>query len=112
MIRVSPWQLAALAIASVFVARAVLRLVQPEFNILRFAVLGWPPWAVWVVSAAELGGAALLLRVAMFRLGALILAVVATAFLFAYLRAGYPMAGLGSAGMLIALGGLALLARR
>ena len=112
MIRISPQQFAALAIASVFVAQAVLRLVQPEFNVLRFAVLGWPPWAVWAVSAAELVGAALLVRGDSFRLGALVLAAVAGAFVFAYARAGAPEAGLGWGGLLVALIGLAWWRRR
>ena len=112
MIRISPLQVAALAIASVFVAQAALRLVQPEFNVLRFAVLGWPPWAVWAVSAAELIGAGLLVRADSFRLGALVLAAVAAAFVFAYARAGAPEAGLGWGGLLVALIGLAWLRRR
>jgi hypothetical protein len=111
MMRLRPLQIATLAIASIFVARAALRLLQPEFNILRFAVLGWPPWAVWVVSAAEIFGAALLLRANSFRFGALLLALVAAAFLLAYVRIGVPEAGMGSAGMLIALAGLTLLRR-
>jgi len=109
--RLGPLQLATLAIALVFVARAVLRLVQPEFNILRFAVLGWPGWAVWAVSAAELIGAALLLRAETFRFGVLLLAVVAGAFLLTYVRIGVPEAGLGNAGMLLALAGVLLLRR-
>jgi uncharacterized membrane protein YphA (DoxX/SURF4 family) len=109
--RITPLQVATLAIASVFVARAAVRMVQPEFNILRFAVLGWPPWMVWAISAAELVGAALLLWGATFRVGALLLAVVAAAFLVTYARIGVPEAGLGSGGLLIALAGLALLRR-
>ena len=62
--RIAPLQLATLAIASVFVARAAVRMVQPEFNILRFAVLGWPPWTVWGGSAAGLGSGGLLIALA------------------------------------------------
>jgi hypothetical protein len=109
--RIAPLQVATLAIASVFVARAAVRMVQPEFNILRFAVLGWPPWTVWAVSAAELAGAALLLWGATFRAGALLLAIVAAAFLVTYARIGVPAAGLGSGGLLIALAGLVMLRR-
>ena len=112
MIRVPPLQLATLAIAAVFVARALLRMVQPEFNVLRFAVIGWPPWSVWAVSFAEVVGAALLVQAATFRTGALLLAAVAAAFLVTYLRIGVPAAGLGSAGMLLALVGLVLLRAR
>jgi hypothetical protein len=112
VIRISPRQFATLAIASVFVAQAALRLVQPELNVLRFAVLGWPPWAVWAVSAAELIGAALLVRADSFRLGALVLAAVAGAFVFTYARAGAPGAGLGWGGLLVALLALAWLRRR
>lgn len=103
---------AALAIASIFVARALLRLWHPEFNVLRFAVLGWPPWAVWAISAAELVGAVLLLKPSTFRLGVALLAAVSGAFLVTYARIGVPEAGLGSAGLLAALGGLYLLRRR
>lgn len=103
---------AVLAIASIFVARALLRLWHPEFNILRFAVLGWAPWAVWAISAAELSGALLLLRTSTFRLGLAVLAVVSGAFLVTYARLGVPAAGLGSAGLLAALGGLYLLHQR
>lgn len=108
MIRLRPLQIAILAVAAVFVAHAALRLVQPEFNILRFAVLGWPPWSVWAVSAAELAGAALLLRVATFRYGALVLAAVSLLFLATYVRIGVPEAGMAPAGMLVALAGVAL----
>lgn len=111
MMRWRPLQVATLAIAAIFVARAALRLAQPEFNVLRFAVLGWPPWAVWTVSVAELVGAALLLWAATFRLGALVLAGVAAAFLLAYVSAGAPEAGMGAGGLLVALAGLALLRR-
>lgn len=111
MIRIPPLYFATLVVASIFVARAALRLVQPEFNILRFAVLGWPPWAVWAVSAAEILGAVLLLRDQTFRAGAVLLALVAAAFLWTYAAIDVPAAGLGSAGMLAALIGLALLRR-
>ncbi|MFU8894788.1 MAG: hypothetical protein ACNA8J_00225 [Gammaproteobacteria bacterium] len=105
-------QIAVLAIASVFVARALLRLWHPEFNILRFAVLGWAPWTVWAISAAELLGAVLLLKTPTFRLGVAVLAAVSGAFLVTYARIGVPEAGLGSAGLLAALGGLYLLRQR
>jgi hypothetical protein len=110
--RLSAVQIATLAVASIFVARAALRLAQLKFNILRFAVLGLPPWAVWGVSAAELIGAALLVRVATFPAGAALLASVALLFLLAYARAGVPAAGMDSVGLLIALSGLALLRSR
>jgi len=61
--RIAPLQLATLAIASVFVARAAVRMVQPEFNILRFAVLGWPPDRP-VQPAAGLGSGGLLIALA------------------------------------------------
>ena len=107
--RISPLRFATLLLASIFVARAALRLAQPEFNVLRFAVLGWPPWAVWVVSVAELAGAALLLHVASFRIGASVLALVCIAFSWTYASIGVPEAGLGSAGLLAAIIGLVLL---
>jgi len=71
MIRARPLQVATIVIAAIFAARAALRLTHPEFNILRFAVLGWPAWSLWAVSLAELAGAVLLVRSATFRLGAL-----------------------------------------
>lgn len=111
MIRIPPWKLATLAVAAVFAARAGLRLAQPEFNILHFAVLGWPPWALWVVSGIELLGAALILRRATFFPGALLLAGVAGAFVFTYLNHGAPEASRGAVGMLVALAGLVLLRR-
>jgi hypothetical protein len=104
-------QAATIAVALVFVAQAALRLAQPEFNILRFAVLGWPPWSVWAVSAAELFGAAMLLRAGSFQFGALLLAVVAVSFLWTYAALGVPEAGMGWGGMLVALAGLTLLRR-
>ena len=111
MIRIPPLYFATMMVASIFVARAALRLLQPEFNILRFAVLGWPPWAVWTVSAAEILGAILLLGDRTFGAGAALLALVSAAFLWAYAGVGVPAAGLGSAGMLAALAGLVLLRR-
>jgi uncharacterized membrane protein YphA (DoxX/SURF4 family) len=111
MTRPSLLQLATFAIALVFAAHGALRLSHPEFNILRFAVLGWPPWSVWAVSTAEIAGAILLLRTASFPVGAVVLAVVSGAFLLTYARIGSPEAGVGSAGMLAALAGLALLRR-
>lgn len=109
MIRARPLQVATIVIAAIFAARAALRLTHPEFNILRFAVLGWPAWSLWAVSLAELAGAVLLVRSATFRLGALSLAAVAAAFLITYIRVGAPEAGLGSAGLLAALLGIAML---
>lgn len=111
MIRVPPLQAATIVIAAIFAARAVLRLTHPEFNILRFAVIGWPAWSLWAVSLAELAGAVLLVRSETFRVGALLLAAVAVSFLVTYLRIGVPEAGLGSAGLLAALLGVAMLRR-
>jgi hypothetical protein len=110
--RLSATQMATLVVASIFAARAVLRFAQLEFNILRFAVLGLPSWAVWGVSVAELAGAVLLVRRASFPAGVMVLAAVAVLFLLAYVRVGVPAAGMDSAGLLIALGGLVLLHRR
>jgi hypothetical protein len=112
LLRIPPLQFATLLLASIFVARAALRLAQPEFNVLRFAVLGWPPWAVWVVSAAELAGAALLLHASSFRLGASVLALVCIAFVWVYASIGVPEAGLGSAGLMAAIIGLLMLRGR
>jgi hypothetical protein len=111
MIRVPPLQAATFVVAAIFAARAALRLTHPEFNILRFAVLGWPAWSLWAVSLAELAGAVLLVRGETFRFGALLLAAVAAAFLVTYFRIGVPEAGLGSAGLLAALLGVAMLRR-
>jgi hypothetical protein len=110
--RLTAVQFATVAVALGFVAQAALRLAQPEFNILRFAVLGWPPWSVWAVSAAELFGAAMLLRAGSFQFGALLLAIVAASFVWTYARIGVPEAGMGWGGMLVALAGLVLLRRR
>ena len=63
---------------------------------------------MWAVSAAELAGAALLAGAASFRAGAALLGLVAAAFVWTYARLGVPEAGLGSAGLLAALIGLAL----
>ena len=109
MIRVPPLQAATIVVAAIFAARAALRLTHPEFNILRFAVLGWPAWSLWVVSLVELAGAILLVSGETFRFGALLLAGVAIAFLVTYLRIGVPEAGLGSAGLLAALLGVTVL---
>jgi uncharacterized membrane protein YphA (DoxX/SURF4 family) len=104
-------QVATFAIALIFAAHGALRLSHPEFNVLRFAVLGWPPWSVWAISVAEIAGALLLLRAAWFHVGAAVLAVVSGAFLLTYARIGVPEAGAGSAGMLVALAGLVLMRR-
>lgn len=112
MIRLAPLQWATLAIAAAFTARAVLRLLQLEFNVLHFAVLGWPPWSVWAVSAAELAGVALLLSSRSFAVGAAILAVSAGAFVVTYAQAGAPEDGLGAAGLVLALAVLAATRRR
>jgi len=90
MIRLPALQWATLALAAAFAARALLRLFQADFHVLHFAVLGWPPWAVWVVSAAELAGAMLLLRPRTFVAGAAVLAAVTGAFVAVYARAGAP----------------------
>lgn len=111
MIRIPAWQLATLLVASIFAARAALRLAQLEFYVLHFAVLGWPAWAVWAISAAELAGALLLLRRATFPPGAALLALAAGPFVFAYWRAGAPLEVLGPGGLLLALAGLAFLRR-
>jgi hypothetical protein len=111
MSRIPMLQLATIVVASIFAARAALRLAQVEFNVLHFAVLGWPAWSVWVISAAEIGGALLLLRRATFPLGAALLGFAAGAFVFAYLRAGAPVEALGPGGLLLALAGIAFLRR-
>lgn len=107
MIRLAPLQWATLAIAAAFTARAVLRLLQLEFNVLHFAVLGWPPWSVWAVSVAELVGVALLLSARSFLAGAAILAISAGAFVVTYAYAGAPQAGGGAAGLVLVLAVLA-----
>ena len=112
MNRIPMLQVAAVVVASIFAARAALRLAQPEFNVLHFAVLGWPAWAVWLISAAELAGALLLLRRKTFPAGAALLGLVAGAFTFAYLRAGAPLEALGPGGLLLALAGIAFLRRQ
>jgi hypothetical protein len=111
VIRIPPLQVALIFLASIFAARAVLRLAQFEFNVLHFAVLGWPAWAVWAFSIAELAGALLLLRRATLSFGALMLGLVATAFAVAYLRAEAPVEALGPGGLLLALAGIAFLRR-
>lgn len=108
MSRIPLHYFATLLIASIFAARALLRLAQPEFNVLHFAVLGWPPWTVWGSSALELVGALLLLRRDTFPVGAALLAAISVAFAWAYASAGTPAAGLGSVGLLVALVGLML----
>ncbi|HKK03015.1 MAG TPA: hypothetical protein VKA17_03740 [Gammaproteobacteria bacterium] len=111
MNRLPLYYLATLLVASIFAARAALRLAQPEFNVLHFAVLGWPAWTVWGSSAVELVGALLLLRRDTFAVGAVLLSLLCVAFAWAYASAGTPSAGLGSLGLLAALVGL-LLRRR
>lgn len=111
MIRIPLHYFATLLVAAVFAARALLRLAQPEFHVLHFAVLGWPAWAVWGTSGAELAGALLLLRRDTFPVGAVLLVLLCAAFAWAYASAGAPEAGLGSLGLLAALVGL-LLRRR
>ena len=111
MIRIPLLPFAIILLASIFAARAALRLVQHEFYVLHFAVLGWPAWAVWVVSIAELAGALLLLQRATFPFGAILLGLVAAAFTTAYLLAGAPVEALGPGGLLLALAGIAFLRR-
>ncbi len=111
MIRIPPLQLAIVMLASIFAARAALRLAQQGFYVLHFAVLGWPAWAVWVVSIAELAGALLLLQRTTFPVGAVLLGVVAGVFTAAYLAAGAPLEALGPGGLLLALAGIAFLRR-
>ena len=111
MIRIAPLQLAVIMLASIFAARAALRLAQAEFYVLHFAVLGWPAWAVVATSIAELAGALLLLQRATFRFGAILLGLVAGSFALAYLQAGAPVEALGPGGLLLALAGLAFLRR-
>ncbi|NGX17256.1 hypothetical protein [Wenzhouxiangella sp. XN24] len=103
MIRLPAVQWATLALAAAFAARALLRVFQADFHVLHFAVLGWPPWAVWAISLAELGGAVLLLRPATFFPGAVVLAGVTGAFVAVYVRADAPAAGLDMAWFMIAL---------
>lgn len=109
MIRIPLLHLATLLLASVFVAQAVLRLVQLEFNILRFAVLGWPAWAVWAVSAAELLGAAALLYRPSFAPGAALLALVCIAFAWTYASLGVPEAATQPLALVAAIIGLTIL---
>ena len=111
MIRIRPLSLAIIVLASIFAARAALRLAQQEFYVLHFAVLGWPAWAVWVVSIAELAGALLLLQRATFAAGTVLLGLVAGSFTLAYLQAGAPVEALGPGGLLLALAGIAFLRR-
>ena len=111
MIRIAPLQLAIIMLASVFAARAALRLAQLEFYMLHFAVLGWPAWAVWAISVSELAGALLLLQRATFPFGAVLLGLAAGSFTLAYLQAGAPVEALGPGGLLLALAGIAFLRR-
>lgn len=109
MIRVPPLQFATLLLASVFVAQAVLRIAQLEFNILRFAVIGWPAWAVWVVAATELLGALALLQRASFKAGAVLLALVCIAFAWTYASLGVPEAAYRPVALVAAIIGLTML---
>ena len=111
MIRIRPLSLAIIMLASVFAARAALRLGQQEFYVLHFAVLGWPAWAVVALSIAELAGALLLLQRSTFPAGAVLLGLVAGSFTLAYLQAGAPVEALGPGGLLLALAGIAFLRR-
>lgn len=111
MMRLPPLWVVTAIFASIFAARAALRLVHHEFYVLQFAVLAWPAWMVWSFSVAELAGALLLLRRATFRWGALVLGLVAGAFTIAYLRTGAPLEALGPGGLLLGLAGLAFLRR-
>lgn len=111
MIRIPPLQFATLLVASMWVAQALLRMLHAEFNILRFAVLGWPPWAVWAISAAEIAGALMLLHPRSFTWGAALLALVAGMFLRTYAGMDAIRAGYGHGGLLAAVAGLALLRR-
>jgi len=111
MIRIPPLQFATLLVASLWVAQALLRVLHAEFNILRFAVLGWPPWAVWATSAAEIAGALMLLHPRSFAWGGILLALVAGLFLWTYAGMGALQAGYGHGGLLAAVAGLLLLRR-
>jgi len=103
VIRLPAAQWATLAVAAAFAARALLRVFQADFHVLHFAVLGWPPWAVWAISVAELAGAVLLIRPRTFFPGTVVLAGVTGAFVVAYARAGAPTAALDVAWFMIAL---------
>lgn len=109
MIRIPALRFATLLVASLWVAVALLRMLHAEFNILRFAVLGWPPWAVWAISATEIAGALMLLHPRSFAWGATFLGLVAGLFLWTYAGMNAIQAGYGHAGLLAAVVGLAVL---
>lgn len=76
---------AAAALALVFSVDGALRLARLEFHVLRFAVWGYPPWTVWAVSLAQIGGAFLLLWPRTFAVGAWLLALVSAGFVLTHL---------------------------
>lgn len=98
-------------VALVFSAEAALRLARLEFYVLRFAVLGYPPWMVWAVSLAQMAGAAMLLWPGTFRAGVSILGVVSAGFLVTHLANGDGGAVWAPLAMLCGLAGLVVMRR-
>jgi hypothetical protein len=109
MNRILAAQLATLVLAIVFAGRAAWRVGTLEFSVLQFAVLGLPPWAVWAVSAAELGGALLVLWRRTFFPGVLLLLLAAGLLAAAYFAAGFTTALPVPAGLAAMAVGVALL---
>lgn len=102
-------QLATLVLALVFAGRAAWRVGTLEFSVLQFAVLGLPPWAVWAVSAAELGGSLLALWRRTFAAGIVLLLLATGVLAAAYYTAGFATAVPMPAGLAVMAVGVAIL---
>ena len=102
---------ATVAIALVFSVEGTLRLARIDFHILRFAVWGYPAWLAWTVSMGQILGAALLLWPGTFVVGAGLLAVISTGFVFTHLASGDGLVVLAPLAMLAGLAGLVLVRR-
>jgi hypothetical protein len=102
---------ATLAMAVVFSIDGALRLARIEFHVLRFAVWGYPPWAVWAVSLGQILGAALLLWPRTFAAGAWLLAAISAGFVATHLASADGAVVTAPLAMLAGLGGLAAVRR-
>lgn len=99
------------ALALVFSLEGSLRLARLDFYVLRFAIWGYPPWMVWVVSLGEIAGAVMLLWRETFTMGAAILGLICAGLVTTHLASGDGRVVLVPLAMLAALAGLVALRR-
>jgi hypothetical protein len=102
---------ATVVLAVVFSIEGTLRLARIDFHVLRFAVWGYPPWAVWAVSLGQILGAGLLLWPRTFAAGAWLLAAISAGFVATHVASGDGTVVFAPLAMLAGLGGLAAMRR-